>query len=286
MKAAEQIVTSPSSTVRVQPDATRRLSLSTALAAHWPEYAIEATLIALFMISASIFGVLLEHPASPIHSAIESPFIRRLLMGCVMGLTAISLIYSPIGKRSGAHYNPSVTLTFFRLGKVSAHDAFFYVAAQIIGGIIGVFVAAVAFRGALADPAVHYVTTVPGPAGSTQAFLSELAISFVLMSTVLAFVSRPKLSRFAGLAAGTLVALFITFEAPLSGMSMNFARTFGSAALAQVWTSLWIYFLAPLLGMLAAGEVHIRLHRAIQHCAKLHHENSYPCIFCGANGGS
>ena len=286
MKAAEQFVTLPTTNASIQPDAARRLSLAGALASHWVEYAIEATLIALFMVSASFFGVALEHPSSPIRATIESGLLRRAIMGVAMGLSAVALIYSPIGKRSGAHYNPSVTLTFLRLGKVPAPDAFFYVVAQIIGGILGVSIAAVLLRDLLAAPTVHFVTTVPGRAGLGGAFVAELVISFVLMSTVLAFVSRPEITRFAGLAAGTLVALFITFEAPLSGMSMNFARTFGSAVLAREWNGLWIYIIAPLLGMLTASEIHVRLGRAAQHCAKLHHDNSYRCIFCGANGGS
>ena len=88
-----------------------------------------------------------------------------------------------------------------------------------------------------------------------------------------------KLARFTGLFAGACVAAFITFEAPISGMSMNPARTFGSAMLPQLWDSLWIYFLAPPLGMLAAAAVYLRLKHAVG-CAKLHHQNKLRCIFC------
>jgi aquaporin Z len=79
-----------------------------------------------------------------------------------------------------------------------------------------------------------------------------------------------------------LVALYITFEAPISGMSMNPARTFASAALAHHWTALWIYFTAPLVGMLAAAETYSRINgkRSVA-CAKLHHANRMRCIFCG-----
>jgi hypothetical protein len=71
------------------------------------------------MVSAFTFGTILEHPASPVHQVIPNPLLRRLLMGIAMGLTAISIIYSPWGKQSGAHINPSTTFTFFRLGKVA-----------------------------------------------------------------------------------------------------------------------------------------------------------------------
>ena len=97
------------------------------LRVHWPEYLMEAALLGAFMVSACVFGALYEFPQSPVHQAIMSGFLRRLFMGVTMGLTAIAIIYSPWGKQSGAHINPSVTLTFFRLGKIKFWDALFYI---------------------------------------------------------------------------------------------------------------------------------------------------------------
>ena len=91
-----------------------------ALRQHWPEYLMEAAGLGMFMISACLFGTLLEYPGSPVHNAIADPMLRRVLMGFAMGLTAIGIIYSPWGKQSGAHINPSITMTFFRLGKIGA----------------------------------------------------------------------------------------------------------------------------------------------------------------------
>jgi aquaporin Z len=198
-----------------------------------------------------------------------------------MGLTAIMLTYSPWGKQSGAHYNPSVTLTFLRLGKVAMGDAVFYVIAQFVGGTVGVLVAALAFRTVVAHPSVHYVVTAPGMPGAGVAFLAELAIAFLLMSVILRVSNTPKLARCTGLFAGALVAAYITVEAPLSGMSMNPARTFGSAFAARDWTALWVYFTAPLMGMFLAAEVYVRRRGAgAVGCAKLHHQNHSRCIFC------
>ena len=118
--------------------------MSEVLKNHWPEYVIEGASLGLFMISAFTFGTILEHPASPVHRALPQPLFRRFLMGLAMGSTAIAIIYSPWGKRSGAHINPSTTLTFFRLGKIDKWDAMFYVASQFIGGLIGAISAAVA----------------------------------------------------------------------------------------------------------------------------------------------
>jgi aquaporin Z len=197
-----------------------------------------------------------------------------------MGMTAIGIIYSPWGQQSGAHLNPAVTLTFFRLGKVETWDALFYVLAQFIGGVTGMALAAVLLSQPVAHPAVNYVTTIPGMAGPASAFIAEVAISFILMSVVLRTSNIPHLARYTGLFAGALVATYITLEAPLSGMSMNPARSFGSALVAQIWTSLWIYFTAPPLGMLAAAELYRRQHGAqAVMCAKLHHHNRKRCIF-------
>jgi len=199
-----------------------------------------------------------------------------------MGLTAIGIIYSPWGKQSGGHINPSVTLTFFRLGKVSGWDALFYVGFQFIGGVLGALLAATILSAWVSDPAVNYVVTAPGSAGTWAAFAAELVITFILMSVILTVSNIPWLHRWTGLCAGALVATYITIEAPISGMSMNPARTLASAVPAQYWTALWIYFTAPLVGMLMAAEAYTRVKgaRAVA-CAKLHHENNKRCIFCG-----
>src|SRR5574341_886849 len=139
--------------------------MSDALRHHWPEYLMEAAGLGLFMVSACIFATLLEHPASPARQALPSPLLRRVLMGVAMGLTAIGIIYSPWGKQSGAHINPSVTLTFFRLGKVRFWDAVFYIIAQFIGGVVGVLIASTLMGEIISHPSVNYVATLPGMAG-------------------------------------------------------------------------------------------------------------------------
>jgi aquaporin Z len=248
---------------------------------HWREYLMEAAGLGIFMISACVFTVVFEHPESPLHQRIASTFIRRVIIGAGMGLTAIGLIYSPWGKQSGAHLNPSVTITFFRLGKVTLPDTFFYVLAQFVGADVGVLVSAFFLRQWISHPAVNYAATVPGPKGASLAFAAELFISFVLMTMILFVSNGARFAAFTGVLAGILVATYISLEAPLSGMSMNPARTFGSAVSAQVWKGWWIYFTAPPIGMLAAAELHRRL-RGVNGvvCAKLHHQNDKRCIFC------
>jgi aquaporin Z len=247
---------------------------------HLPEYLMEAVGLGVFMVSACLFTALLEHPASPVRQSIANGDARRVLIGLAMGLTAIAIIYSPWGKRSGAHLNPSVTLTFWRLGKVKTADAAFYIAAQFIGGWLGVEISSAVLRATLAHPSVNYVATLPGRFGVGVAFLAEFVISFVMMSVVLRVSNHERWARYTGLCAGALVMTYISLEAPLSGMSMNPARTFGSAAAAQLWTELWLYFTAPPLAMLAAAQVYLWQRNQVG-CAKLHHQNNQRCIHCG-----
>ncbi|BAY65620.1 major intrinsic protein [Calothrix brevissima NIES-22] len=250
---------------------------------HYPEYLIEAGGLGIFMISAAVVTTLLEHPVSSIRQAITDSLLRRFIIGVAMGLTAICIIYSPWGKQSGAHINPVVTLTFFRLGKIKPWDAMFYILAQFIGGLLGLLLAVRILRDAIADPSVNYIVTIPGTYGAGYAFFAELIISFGVMLMILFVSNNRKLAPFTGMFAGLLIATYITVEAPLSGMSMNPARTLASAIPSHNWTAIWVYFTAPVLGMLLAAEVYVRLKgkKAVR-CAKLHHHNNKRCIFrCG-----
>jgi aquaporin Z len=187
--------------------------MNQSLRQHWAEYAIEAWALGTFMVSASIFTALMEHPASPVLHLVPDDFLRRALIGLTMGLTAIALIYSPWGQRSGAHMNPATTLTFARLGKVQPWDAMFYIVAQFAGGAVGMMLSSLLLRDVLAHPTVRHVVTVPGPAGPWPAFVAETIMAAAMMFTVLWATNRPQLARFTGLFAGGLVCLFITFEA-------------------------------------------------------------------------
>src|SRR6058998_2972773 len=155
--------------------------MTDALKRHWPEYLMEAACLGLFMVSAFTFGTILEHPDSPVHQAIPNSLLRRFLMGLAMGGTAIAIIYSPWGKQSGAHINPSTTITFFRLGKIKICDAAFYLTFQFVGGLLGALAASTMLSTWASHPSVNYVVTAPGYAGAIAAFVAEVAIAFILM---------------------------------------------------------------------------------------------------------
>jgi aquaporin Z len=249
---------------------------------HWREYLIEVAALGTFMISAATMTVMLEHPESPLHGVVAEPMTRRVLMGIAMGFTAAAIIYSPWGRRSGAHMNPAVTLTFLRLGKIDGRDALAYVAAQFAGGVLGIALASFALARWIADPAVNYVVTAPGVFGHAAAFAGEALISFLMMLVVLTASNQRRVAPFTGVIVAMLIATFIALEAPISGMSMNPARSLGPDVVGDMWRGLWIYFVAPPLGMLAAAETFLRVRgRLAVRCAKLHHDRG-PCIFnCG-----
>ncbi|MGQ4646705.1 aquaporin [Lyngbya aestuarii] len=186
-----------------------------ALRNHWLDYLIEAAGLGAFMICAGLFATLIFSPVSPVPSLLPNRFWRGTLMGVAMGLTAIVIIYSPWGKRSGAHINPAVTLTFFRLKKMAVWDAFFYVLAQFLGGLAGISLVSTLVGNSFTHPPVNYIVTVPGQWGVLLAFVAEFALAFALMTMVLVTSNTKHLANLTGVFAGIMVAFYITFEAPI-----------------------------------------------------------------------
>lgn len=247
---------------------------------HWPEYLIEASLLGAFMVAACVAVCVIHHPRSPIARSITRPGIRRVIIGILMGLTAIGLIYSPWGQRSGAHMNPGTTLTFLFLGKVKVWDAIFYICFQFLGALGGVRLAQAFLGRYVRHTDVNFAVTVPGKRGIRAAWIGEFLIAFGMMSMVLVSSNHAASAAYTGVFAGLLVAMYIAIEAPISGMSMNPARTLGSAVPAREFRGLWIYFTAPPLAMLAAAALHAAFFGLDRvYCAKLNHQGHQRCIF-------
>ena len=146
---------------------------------------MEAGEMSLFMFCTCSFATLLQHPASPVRHFFIGDIVRRALMGLAIGATVMALIMSPWGKQSGGHINPAMTFAFYRLGKLRPWDALFFGVAQFSGATSGVALATFLLRGAPGDGTVRYAVTAPGVYGVAVAFAAELAISFILMITVL-----------------------------------------------------------------------------------------------------
>lgn len=247
---------------------------------HWPEYLMEAGEIALYMVFVCGFATLLLHPSSPVRHFIQNDTARRSLLGVLIGAAVVTIIMTPWSKQSGGHFNPSITLTFYWLGKLTFWDALFYVLAQFIGAAAGIEIAAFILRDAPRIPSVRFAVTAPGRFGNAGAFAGEVVISFILMTVILAASNREALERYTPYLVGALYATFIAFESPLSGMSMNPARTFGSALGASYWQAFWVYLIAPTIGMFASARIFLWARSGTgPYCAKLDHDNNKRCIF-------
>lgn len=232
-----------------------------ALRRHWSDYAKEAFGLFCFMIGAGAFTTLFMHPGSPVNQAIPSDLGRHIGVGLLMGCVTAAIIYSPWGQKSGAHINPAVTWSFYRLGKIAWWDAIFYTVFQFLGGIVAPLVLLALIGEPFAHEKVKYATSQPGEAGTAVAFAFEFAMSFVLMLVLLLAINSERWEKKAGAFAALLIAFYIAFESPYSGMSLNPARSFGSALTAGQWKSMWLYFVAPVLAMLLATELFLWMRR-------------------------
>ena len=250
---------------------------------HLPEYACELVGTA-FMMAFGIGAVTLLWGAGSPVPPIPIERLRLLVTGTLFAGGATMVVYSPLGQRRGAHINPAVTLAFWRLGKIPTRDALAYVVAQTLGAIAGV--AMVAALGGEIARSVQLGATLPGPGiHPLAAFAAEVAITFLLVFLIVVLVNKPKLAARTGLIAGSLVACLVAIEAPISGTSLNPARSAAPALLFPVYDHQWIYLLAPPLGAaLAISAFRGRWgSRRSTVCAKLYHTEKYPCIFpdCG-----
>lgn len=216
----------------------------------WPCYLTEAGGAACFIIGSGLATVLAEHPSSPVAQLLhEHAVARRAVIGGLVALVLCLMAYSPWGQRSGAHFNPAVTLGFWQLGRISGGNAAAYVLAQVVGAATGATLLHVAIGRWLAHPAIKFLLTQPKPApnGTAVAWIAEFVIAGGLMAVLLlALHSKPGHKAAGALAAG-LLAVYIIVEAPYSGMSLNPARSLGTALAAGEFRGLWVYWTAPPL---------------------------------------
>ena len=233
---------------------------------HWREYLMEAAGLAGFVLGAGLLTVFLEHPEFPAMQSSfggeENAIWRRVPLGLIMG-AYIALVVYLFGEKSGAHINPATTWAFYRMGKINFANSVFYTAAQFAGAIAAAQLLKFALGSWFAHEKVGYGVTKPMPPhDSTDAFVAEFIISFVLMFVMLIVISSKRLEKYAAPVSGVLIAVYLIFELPFSGMSLNPARSFGAALAANKWEHLWIYFVSPMIAMLLAAEIYARTRTA------------------------
>ena len=217
------------------------------LPAHFPEYGAEflgTAALVFFGLSAVVFNL---GAGSPLAAWIPDVGWRRLVTGLCFAGTGSLIALSPLGKLSGAHINPSVSIAFWADGKMHAGDCLGYLLAQFLGGIAGA--AALAWAWGARAASVHNGMTLPGPGVSeAEAFALEAALTALYLFLVFLFVSSQRLVRWTPLMNWVVFALLVWTEAPLTGTGANPARSLGPALVSGVWRAQWIYLLAPPLG--------------------------------------
>jgi aquaporin Z len=247
--------------IQVFTGSTGIKQMKAAFGKNWKHYLQEALGLAIFMISACLFGALLFSPESSWLQVIPDETIRNMLMGLMMGSTALFIFYSRWTSPSGSHINPAVTLTFLRLDKMCRYDAVFFCLFQITGGTLAVFIMQALMGSILTDQPVNSVVTVPGKHGMGWAVITEFVIAFITMSMVLFTSHHDKLKKYTRIFSGILVCSWVIFAGPVSGFGMNPARSFASALPSGIWTSFWIYLFIPFAGMLSAAEFFLLIQR-------------------------
>jgi aquaporin Z len=232
-----------------------------------------------FMMLIGISAITLNFGTSFMQEAIPSFSVRLLLTGVLFAGGATLVVYSPIGRISGAHLNPAITLSFFLERKIKGRDLFMYPLMQVAGSIIAALVSLLLWPESARE--VKVGMTLPGPGYSIFfVFFLEVFITFLLVSLIFFFLHRKILTKFTGLAAGSLLVIIVFFTAPISGTSLNPARSIGPAVVALNFSFLWLYIAAPLCGSLLAVTVHRALpflHPPL--CAKLNHQEHDECLF-------
>lgn len=187
---------------------------------------------------------------SPVGRLLPDAAVRRALTGFLFGATGGLIAVSPLGRESGAHINPVVSVAFWLMGRLRLPYACGYVVCQLAGALLG---AAPLLAWGATGSSIAYGATVPGSAyGPIEALFGETATTFALIFALFVFLRHRRLRAFTPAIFAPLYAFMVWLEAPISGTSTNPARSFGPAVISGLWHDWWIYWLGPLLGTLLA----------------------------------
>jgi aquaporin Z len=182
---------------------------------------------------------------SPLRAWIPDEGIRRAITGFLFGTTGCLITLSPVGKISGAHINPIVSLAFLMKRRMSYGHTLGFILAQMIGSVIGAFPLLLWGR---QGASVNFGATLPLPGGTAAAFTGEVITSFLLIAGIFFFTGHHRLRRFTPYLMPFLYCVMVYAEGQLSGTSTNPARSFGPAVVSGIWTGYWLYWIAPLTG--------------------------------------
>jgi aquaporin Z len=213
----------------------------------WRPFLSEAVGTALLVLIGLSLVIIMFGTGSPMPSVLPNERLRRLITGFLFGTTGALIALSPVGRVSGAHINPAVTLGFRFMRKLEWRVAVGYIVAQLIGGIVGC-VPLLAW-GALGR-SVSFGATTPGAGYSTlSALLGEVATTFTMVALLTLFLGFRRIRPFTPAIFPPLYSVMVFLEAPISGTSTNPARSLGPSVVSGEWAGWWIYWVGPLIGM-------------------------------------
>jgi aquaporin Z len=234
-------------------------------------YLSEVAGTALLVLGGLSVVIFMFGTGSPMERLLPDIGSRQFLTGFLFGSVGASIALSPVGKVSGAHINPAVTLGFWLMQKLDARTALGYICAQLLGAVLGSLPLLV--WGAMGR-SVDFGATIPGQGYTTMdALLGEVVTTFALITGLCIFIGFRHLRRFTPFLMPPLYAVMVRLEASMSGTSTNPARSFGPAVVSGQWDGWWIYWIGPMAGTVAAIVVCSALARRIE-VAKLYHFES------------
>ena len=216
----------------------------------WQAFLSELVGTALLVVIGLSLVILMFGTGSPIARILPDEGVRRLITGFLFGTTGALIALSPIGKESGAHINPVVTLGFWLMGKLDAQTVFGYVLAQLAGASLG---ALPLLAWGSMGRSVAFGATLPGEGYSIgTVLLGEVVTTFAMVAGLCVFLGFRRLRPLTPALFPPLYAFMVWSEAPISGTSTNPARSLGPAIVSGQWRGFWIYVAGPLIGTLAA----------------------------------
>ena len=242
---------------------------------HWTEWGCEFAGTALLLLG-GLSAVCLDFGSgSPVARAVPDHSLRLLITGMLFAGSGSLVAVSPLGRRSGAHLNPCVTLAFWRRGHVHPHDLAGYTAAQFAGAFVGT--ALVRWWWGAQARSVHLGVTEPRPGLPVLGAAGiEALMTAVMVLAILIAVSSARSAPFTPLVVWIVVAVLVWQGAPWTGTSLNPARSLAPAVLRGDYRNLWVYFVGPLCGSLAAVGAFGLLPGLETRTAKLFHDRRYP----------
>jgi len=235
----------------------------------WAEFVGTGTLL-LGGLSLVIF---MFGEGNPFAQIVPSVDLRRVINGFLFGSIGASIALSKIGKESGAHVNPVVTMAFWLVGRLDKRDAVAYVLGQLAGAAVGCL--PLLAWGAMGR-SISFGATTPGKGYSTSAaVVGEVVTTFGLVAGLCFFLAFRSLRRFTPLMIPFLYAFMVPLEASISGTSTNPARSFGPAIISGVWNGWWVYWVGPIIGSFVALVACMRLAKRIEVAKLYHFETDY-----------